>query len=76
MIDAGRRQYMTDVTSSLGAKDWMATAWAVRKEKKNRRTVNVTEINKPVLDRNSPRFCWTTNHSPLVSHHSYLSPLR
>lgn len=45
------------------------------KKKRNRSTVNATEINKPVLDRNSPRFCTTTSHSPLVSYHSYLSPL-
>jgi hypothetical protein len=32
MINAGRRQYMTVVTSGRGAKDWMATAWAVQKK--------------------------------------------
>jgi len=45
------------------------------KKKRTRSTVIATEINKPVLDRNSPRFCPTTSHSPLASHHSYLSPL-
>jgi len=33
MIHAGR-QCMTDVTSSRGAKDWMATAWAVQEKQK------------------------------------------
>lgn len=46
-----------------------------QKKKRNRNTVNTSKINMPVLDRNSPRFYSRTSHSPLVSHHSYLSPL-